>query len=141
MISVLLVVLCIILTQAFYQPYENAFFGMLEQLGLAACASIIFVALYQHNVEIFSNEWAGIIGSTVAIVVNVAFILVWLISALVYLCKKVNECRQTYYNEEFRHTTGYFASIRPCQVENARQQFDNPAANGHQVYTVHTFFL
>merc|ERR1712048_1481712 len=64
LISILLLFIVIMLVQSVCQPYENAYFDSLEQLGLGACASFVFMALYMNNVEFFSNEWVGILGST-----------------------------------------------------------------------------
>ena len=117
LISVLLLLLVIMLVQFFCQPYENAYFDSLEQLGLGACALYIFMALYMHNVEFFSNEWVGSLGSTVTILVNLAFLLIWLAIALRYLYNKVNQCRKKTYTESVRQIAGYDGHIRPCGMK------------------------
>ena len=142
MISALSLVLVSILVQSFCQPYENAYFDMLEQLGLGACASLFVMALYLHNVELFSNEWLGTIGTIVVIAVNLLFLLGWLQSALPYLCKKLNACRTKRHTECVHRISGYHAFIRPYQGGQSAEQNVDPAllpSKGYQVGHLHAF--
>ena len=117
MISALLLLLVSILLQVKAQPYLNGFFDWLEIVGLGACTSIFFTALYLYNVELFEKEWIGALATILTILLNVVFLWNWLKLAALYLIRKLNEYRNSQHTERVRRISGFHAFIRPLRTE------------------------